>query len=180
MWIIASASWIFSLESVFSRSAFWSLVFPSLILSSATFKLDFWLLNSSSSSSIFGFWLCNNPAPSSSSLVPVFSYIEFSLYLCVSNILALRIFTEEISYREIWKFVTPPPRQTSSFIKRNNSKVFSKVERPCTSKWYLFIENPRSGVLFPWLRDKIYLHKLTSWAYFCQPSSLNILPIFLQ
>ena len=59
MSIIAWTSCIFSLENVFSRSAFWSLIFPSLTLYSAIFKLDFWLLISSSSSSIFCVWVCN-------------------------------------------------------------------------------------------------------------------------
>ena len=90
------------------------------------------------------------------------------------------LFTEEISLWEIGKYVTPPTRQTSSFTKRNDSKVFSQVELPCTSKRCLFIENPRSGVLFPWLRDKIHLTKQINWVYFCKPSSLNILQIFLQ
>ena len=31
----------------------------------------------------------------------------------------------------------------------------------------------------PWLRDKIHLTKQINWIYFCKPSSLKILPIFV-
>ena len=144
-------------------------------------KLHFWLLSSSSSWSIYHFWVCNT-----SCSFFFISYSSFSLdwiSFCISrspNYLLWTFFTKEISSGEIRKFVTPPTWQTSSFTKRNNSKVFSEAELRCISKRYLFIENPCSGVLFPWLRDKIHLTKEINWVYFCQPSSLNILPIFLQ
>ena len=171
----------FSWECFFSRSAFWCLIFPFLMLSSATFKLDFWLLNSNLSSSIFYFWVCNTSC--SFFFIYCSSFSLDWISFCISRsatYLLWTIFKEEISSREIGKFVTHTTQQTSSFTKRNDCKAFYEVELPCTSKRHLLIENPRSRVLFPWLRDKIHLTKQINWVYFCKASSLNTLPTFLQ
>ena len=105
----------FLLRVFFSRSAFWCLIFPFLMLSSATFKLDFWLLNSNSSSSIFYFWVCNTSC--SFFFIYCSSFSLDWISFCISRsatYLLWTIFTEEISSREIGKFVTHTTQQTSS------------------------------------------------------------------